>query len=125
MKEFVPDPFRPGSVDQVKWSATEKRIARQIFDRTLQQELDAITQTVKDMALGIKTPSELWELEDYLTRSRKAIDAKYDFRYSRLPILFGQLIQNGQITVDDLHGLAEDKLGYVRLACEPWARKRE
>jgi hypothetical protein len=69
----------------------------------------------------VKTPSELWEFDHYLTRSRKAIDAKYDYRCSRLPILFGQLIQNGQITVDDLLGLAEDKLALVRPAYESWA----
>ena len=69
----------------------------------------------------VKTPSELWEFDHYLTRGRKAIDAKYDYRCSRLPILFGQLIQNGQITVDDLLGLAEDKLALVRPAYESWA----
>jgi hypothetical protein len=55
--------------------------------------------------------------------SRKEIDRKYDYRYSVLPIVFAQLIQDGRITHQELHGLAEDKLGYVRLASESRERK--
>jgi hypothetical protein len=110
-------------MDEVKWSPSEKSIARRVFDAALQRALDAITQEVKQMADRIKTPSDLWALEEYLTQSRKEIDRKYDYRYSVLPIVFAQLIQDGRITHQELHGLAEDKLGYVRLASESRERK--
>ncbi len=98
----------------VTWSPSEKKIARQIFDRALTRELDAITQRAKKMAAGIEKPSDLWDLEAYLTKSRKAIDEKYDYRYSQLPGVFARLFQEGRIQEDDLRGLKEDKLRYVR-----------
>jgi hypothetical protein len=116
---------RPTGMHEVKWSPSEKSIARRVFDAALQRELDAITQEVKRMAQRITTPADLWALEDYLTQSRKEIDSKFDYRYSVLPILFARLIKDGRITHEELHGLAEDKLGYVRFASESRARKAE
>jgi hypothetical protein len=115
--------YRPTNMHEVKWSPSEKSIARRVFEAALQRELDAITQEVKQRAQRIKTPSDLWALEDYLSQSRKEIDRKFDYRYSVLPIVFGQLIKDGRITHEELRGLAEDKLGYVRLASESWERK--
>jgi hypothetical protein len=56
----------------------------------------------------------LWELEDYLSESRKKINGKYDYRYSTLPIVFGQLLREGRIKIDELRGLGDDKVGYIR-----------
>lgn len=72
-------------------------------------------QKAKKMAADIAKPSALWDLEDYLTKSRRAIDAKYEYRYSQLPLLFGRLFQAGRVREDDLGGLNEDKLQYVQL----------
>jgi Photoprotection regulator fluorescence recovery protein len=112
------DQFRQDSMHTLKWSAEEKKIARRIFDEALQRELDAVIQKIKHMALDIKTPADLWKMEDYLTRTRKAIDEKYDYRYSQLPLVFAQLVREGRISYEDLDGLAENKLGYVRFMQE-------
>jgi hypothetical protein len=82
------------------WSPAEKKIARRAFDLALSREFDAITHEVKRRAADIKDRSALWELEDYLTKSRKQIESKYDYRYSVLPMV--------------LRGLGEDKLDYIR-----------
>jgi Photoprotection regulator fluorescence recovery protein len=71
-------------------------------------------RTVKEMARDIKEPSDVWKIEAYLTRRRKSIDADYDYRYSQLPLLFGQLLSKGRIRLEDLQGLDEDKLLFVR-----------
>jgi hypothetical protein len=65
-----------------KWSPAEKAIARKAFDRALKQELEEIIQYTKTMVAGIKQPSDLWEMEHYLTQRRKEIDRQYD-----LPLL--------------------------------------
>jgi hypothetical protein len=101
-------------MDQPKWSPSEKSIARRIYDGALHRELDAITQEVQDRANSIKTPSDVWALEGYLTESRKRIDGKYEYKYSVLPLLFAQLLREGNIALEDLDGLGEDKLAYVR-----------
>jgi hypothetical protein len=102
------------SMDQLQWSDAEKKIARRVFEKALQQELDDVVHKVKEMARDIKEPTDLWKLEDYLTRRRKAIDSTYDYRYSQLPLVFGQLARKGQIRFEDLEGLGEEKLSFVR-----------
>jgi Photoprotection regulator fluorescence recovery protein len=67
---------------ELKWSSTEKAIARRCFARALQQELDAAIQSTKEMAAKIRQASELWELEHHLTQLRKEIDRKYEYKYS-------------------------------------------
>jgi hypothetical protein len=99
---------------ELKWSSTEKAIARQCFDRVLQQELDAAIRSTKEMAARISQPYELWELEHYLTGLRKAIDGKYVYKYSTLVHFFADLVREGTLDPEDLRGLSEDKLRYIR-----------
>jgi hypothetical protein len=98
----------------LKWSQAEKAIARRAFDLALQREFDAVTREVKRRAANIEERSALWELEDYLTKTRNEINRKYDYRYSVLPMVFGVLIRGGRISEEDLRGVGEDKLDYIR-----------
>jgi hypothetical protein len=96
------------------WSPKEKTIARRAFDRALHRELEATIQEAKQMAARIKEPDGLWELERHLTQRRKEIDAKYEFKYSMLLLVLADLVREGRINLDELHGLGEGKLGIVR-----------
>jgi hypothetical protein len=98
----------------LKWSPTEKAIARKAFERALQRELEAVMAEAKDRAGKIQQPSDLWELERYLTERRKEIDRQYDYRYSMLVIVFGNLLRQGKLSEQELHGLGEDKLDPIR-----------
>ena len=100
----------------VKWTATEKVVAREAFDLALRRELDAVTREAKSMAAKIQQPSELWELERYLTKRRTEIDRLYDYRYSVLPIVFCELIRKGRLKEEDLQGLREDKMIHIRMS---------
>ena len=98
----------------LKWSPAEKAIARKAFERALQAELEEVIHETRQRASKVEQPSDLWDLEGYLTRRRKEIDRKYDYRYSVLPIVFGVLIREGRLREEELHGLAPDKLKYIR-----------
>lgn len=98
----------------LRWSHAEKAVARRTFDRALQAEFEAVIREAKTMAAKIAEPSDLWELEGYLTERRNEIDEKFDYRYSVLPLVFGRLIKEGVLTEEDLRGLREDKLEYIR-----------
>jgi hypothetical protein len=63
------DPYT--DMRNLKWSPAEKAIARQAFDLALRRELDAIMKEAKDRAARIELPSELWDLELYLTQRLK------------------------------------------------------
>jgi hypothetical protein len=70
------------------WSRSEKVIARKAFDAALGRELHEVMQEAKKIASQIQQRSDLWDLEHYLTRHRKEIDRKYDYRSSRLTQVF-------------------------------------
>jgi hypothetical protein len=53
-------------------------------------------------------------MERYLTGRRKEIDRQYDYRYSILPIVFGNLLRQRGLSERELHGLGEDKLDPIR-----------
>ena len=109
-----PDRDSYSMMRNLKWSSTEKAVARKAFERALQQELDTVIQSTKHMAAKIRQASELWELERYLTQRRKEIDRKYEYKYSVLLPIFGELVREGRLDAKDFQGLAEDKLAFIR-----------
>jgi len=102
------------SMRNLRWSPAEKAIARKAFDLVLQREFSAVIDEARKMMANVKQVSALWELEQYLTERRKDIDRRYDYRYSVLPVVFGNLISEGRLSERELHGLGEDKLQCIR-----------
>ena len=110
-------PTKSGTpMHELMWSHAEKAIARRAFDLALGKELDALILEAKDRAAKIVEPSELWDLEGWLTQRRREIDRRYDYRYSILPLVFAHLLRDGCLTEDDLHGLEQEKLDLIRRA---------
>lgn len=101
------------AIRDLKWTPKEKAIARKAFNLALGRGLEATIREVKDRAAKIEEPSGLWDLEEYLTQHRKAIDYKYDYRYSVLPLVFAVLLREGRLSKDDLHGLGQDKIDSI------------
>ena len=100
--------------NELNWSKSERLIARRAFDAALGREFHEIMQQARQKANQIKAPADLWELERYLTARRKEIDAKYEFRFSRLTRTFGRLLWEGRVSEDQLRRLGEDKLNVIR-----------
>lgn len=100
--------------NEPRWSKSEKAIARIAFDAALKRELHEVMQQTKQRATQIKDPADVWDLEHYLTKRRKEIDGKYDYRYSQLRHVFGRLLYEGRVSEEDLRGLRDDKLKSIR-----------
>jgi len=83
----------PDDMRDLKWSPSEKAVARKAFDAALSRELKAVIAETKRLAARIEQPDDLWELERYLTAKRKEIDETFDYRYSVLPLVLGSLIR--------------------------------
>ena len=124
----MPIPFPSAGPDNhlgevaLRWSKSERAIARKAFDHALNQELQEVIQQAKQMAAEVKEPYGLWELEHHLTQRRKEIDRKYEYRGSRLRYVFGSLLHEGRLTEHDLRGLHEDKLEAIRSYADFLAR---
>lgn len=96
------------------WTVDEKKVARRAFDEALARNLSAIIAEAKRMMAKVVEPSDLWELEAYLTASRKTVDRTYQFRYSRLLQVFSDLIQDGWLKEADLVGLQPRKIADIK-----------
>ena len=96
------------------WEASEKKLARRVFNTALQNELAEIMASYKARAAEAKEPDDLWAMESYLRQTRNELDKKYDFRYSQLCRVFGCLLREKRITELQLAGLADDKLAAIR-----------
>ncbi|MDP2156207.1 MAG: hypothetical protein Q8K68_00680 [Nitrospirota bacterium] len=97
-----------------KWSQTEKKIAREAFDKAYQRECDVIIAKLKKMIKTTKKPDDIWRICDYLTEQRDRTDEKYDYRYSVLIFVFARLIKEGWLTEADLEGIGKDKIEKVQ-----------
>jgi hypothetical protein len=100
------------------WSRKEKSIARQTFDKASKRELDSLMHEVKKRANSIKAPEVIWLLNDFLREQRKEIDDKYDYRYSQLIFVFGRLLSEGWLDIDELEGLDDDKMTKIKYVAE-------
>jgi hypothetical protein len=99
---------------ELRWSHAEKKIAQRVFQHALQRELDGVASEAKKRMTNLKEPSDLWDLEAFLTRRRNEIDTEFDFRYSVLPRVFATLLRKRKITESELEGLGEEKIEFVR-----------
>lgn len=96
------------------WTKKEKDIARRAYNMALEREGKKLLERLKEMAISAKNREDIWRIHDFLTKRRKDIGQKYDYRYSVLIPVFGRLIREGWIGLDDLDGLAEDKIAKIK-----------
>ena len=96
-------------MDGSKWSDSEKKLSRRLFEAALGAELADVMAEFKAKAAAAATPDEMWAVEAYLAAQRREIDGKYDYRYSQLLFVFGRLVRQGRLTLEQVQGLSGDK----------------
>ena len=97
------------TLHDIKWSPSEKKIARTAFDAALDSALAGTMAEFKRKAEAATMPSDMWEIEDYLHQRRREIDELFDYRYSQLLLVFARLIRGGHLGESRLAGLSEEK----------------
>ena len=65
------------------------------------------------MMANVADPSDLWQVEAYLTESRKTVDRIYQFRYSDLLRVFSILMRDAWLKETDLAGLQPEKMADI------------
>lgn len=98
----------------LKWSQSEKKIARAAFDEALDVALAKIMTEFKAKANAVATASDIWDIEEYLREQRQDINELFDYRYSQLPLVFARLVREGYLDQARLAGLSEEKRQIVR-----------
>jgi predicted house-cleaning noncanonical NTP pyrophosphatase (MazG superfamily) len=104
-------------IRDVRWSESEKQIARIAYELARQRDYHAIRQRITEIirrAGNQKDDEFVCRLNDYLRKACRELDEKYDFRYSVLIYVFARLIREGLLSEEDLIGLREEKLEMIR-----------
>jgi len=78
------------TVYNLKWTESEKKLSRRLFEATLDGELAEVMAEFKAKAAAVTSPQEMWAIRDYLSRKGHEIEQKYDYRYSPAPVRFRQ-----------------------------------
>lgn len=102
------------SIRDMKWSPTEKKVARIAFDLAYNREMEEIRKTLRDKVQNLQSNESVWQLENYLSDRRKIIDRKYDYRYSMLILVFGKLLEEGYLLEADITELSDDKIKAIK-----------
>ncbi len=97
-----------------RWTQSEKKHARALFDQALERELGEHLANFKERAAPAKPAGDMWSIQDHLEQTQREIERKYDYRYSQLLFVFGQLLREHRVTEEQLAFLSEDKHGYIR-----------
>jgi hypothetical protein len=106
----------------LKWSPDEKKVAHRAFDAALVRERMAIRRHVEALLRDTDDGTVIWAIRDYLNEVARDIDYKFDFRYSVLINVFGRLVAEGALAMDELVGLGEDKLAMIEERAAVWRR---
>lgn len=101
------------SIRDFNWSPEEKKIARTAFDKAYKKEMTEIKNKFEKRINNSDDLQKVWSIHDYLSKKRKEIDKKYDYRYSVLITVFARLLSEGYLEEKDLEGLSEDKLNSI------------
>ena len=104
----------------LKWSASEKKIARRAFDKALERALAKAVSDFKARAAAVTTAEEMWDLGEDLHRQRRELDRMFDYRYSQLLFVFPQLIREGYLDEQGLSGLSDEKMDAIRHLLARW-----
>lgn len=106
------------------WSKSEKQAARRAYSLAYARECEAIAVEIRQRVADLRGEDEIWALHDYLTETRREVDEKYDYRYSQLILVFARLVAEGWLSLDELEGLAEEKIERIG-GIVSWARERD
>ncbi|ACB00777.1 MULTISPECIES: hypothetical protein [Cyanophyceae] len=98
-----------------QWSLQEKTIAKEAFELSYRREIAAVMAEAKRQATLAADPADLWQLNDFLSARRHYLDGKYDFSPESLVFTFAQLIKEGWLELQELDGLAAEKLSKIRI----------
>jgi hypothetical protein len=101
------------AMHDLKWSASEKKIARRAYEAAAESMLARVMADFKARAAAVATPSEMWAIEVDLRQQRRKIEEMLDYRYSQLPLVFARLIGEGHLDEAQLSGLSEEKLEII------------
>lgn len=97
-------------MNDIKWSKSEKKIARGAFEKAYVRECADFAMKIRAQVEKISKPDDIWDLHKFMTEKIKEIEGKYYYRYSVLILVFARLVKDRWLDFNDLKGLPESKI---------------
>src|ERR1700680_195585 len=101
--------------DEIRWTDSEKKTARKAFDKAFERHCTSISAEVRRMLQNSNAASDIWRIQEYLTENRRSVGQLYDYRYSRLLLVFSILMRDGWLKEADLTGLQQEKIDRIKM----------
>lgn len=95
------------------WSEHEQTIARSAFEKASERAVAQLVASVQARAAALGDVASVWALHDFLSIERHTIEGRFDFRLEGLLFVFASLVKDGLLQLQELDGLAADKLAKV------------
>jgi len=95
------------------WTAQEQELARSVFERALLREIEALIETLRSQAAVLGGREDVWQLHDFLSIQRHAIEGRQQFQLTGLLFVFADFVRNGLASLEELEGLSADKLAKI------------
>jgi hypothetical protein len=96
------------------WTPQEQAIARDAFERAHGRAVTALISKVQGHVTGLGSVEALWQLHDFLSTQRHAMEGRFDFRLEGILFVFASFVKDGLLAVDELEGLEAEKLAKIR-----------
>lgn len=91
------------------WTAEEQNLARMVFERAHKREVDVLIDTLRSRISALSNAEQIWQLHDFLSVQRHAIEGRLAFRLEGLLFVFAGFVREGLISPEELEGLSSDK----------------
>lgn len=95
------------------WTAEEVRIGRMAFDRAYSRAVATLIETLQERVNGLSSAEAVWQVHDYLSIQRHAIEGRFDFREPGLLFVFAGLLKDRLVSREELEGLDPAKLAKI------------
>ena len=84
-------------------------MARAAFERARARVAEQLVTQIRARGAAVAALDDAWQLQQFIRDALRDFDERYDYRYSRLLLVFAGLVNDGLLTLDDLADLGEDK----------------
>jgi hypothetical protein len=95
------------------WTDQELELARRVFERALHREVEALIETLRSQASALRGRDDVWQLHDFLSIQRHAIEGRQEFQLTGLLFVFADFVRDGLASLDELDGLSADKIAKI------------
>lgn len=92
-----------------KWTGAEKKAAYAAFNLAYERESQSVLQMLKQKMQALTSLDQLPRLVREMNGLQEHLSLRYDYRYSRLILVFAGLRAEGWLEAEELSGLSADK----------------